>query len=126
MDWYLVQKNVVSFLNYPSTLYRRFKFTLLSLNHEHIFNKNLCILACPSGTSTAPLSSSQYANTCFGTPTSSKADPETTTKNNCKCQDQCRADMTRNFAIEDSCNTEGGFFGQCGEGIWPFKYDWCR
>ena len=90
----------------------------------------MCIfVACPSGTSTTPLSSTEYANTCFGTPDSSKADPETTTKNNCKCKDQCRADVTRNFAIEDSCNTEGGFFNQCGEGGMPPltpKFDWCR
>ena len=97
------------------------------MEKNHImFDRDFFISACPSGTQTPSMSSNEYANRCFGTPQSSKADPETTTKNDCKCIDQCRADVTRNFAIEDSCNTEGGLFNQCGEGMWPFKYDWCR
>ena len=84
------------------------------------------ITECPLGANTTPMSASKFASTCFGTSLAGKPDPETTTKHNCKCKDQCRADATRNFAEDDWCQTEGGFFRQCGEGSWPRKYDWCR
>ena len=78
------------------------------------------------GTSTPQVNANRFASMCFGDPSSGKADPETTTKHDCNCKGQCRSDVTRKFAEEDWCNTEGGLFTQCGEGMWPFKYDWCR